>query len=249
MKNYISLVLLVLVSVTSSMAQNLVAFTTSALDTHWVSEHQIVQITKTTAGSNLFYIDEVGDPATLAIRERSVDTANVAGSVTITFAGSAGSVDSIVINGVEIMNGTVAFTSNLSTTLGLVEDSIDNNTQSPVNYSATNTATTVTISAPAAFGDTANGYVVTVYTSGGITVTSANPTVVGGGFTVVRNILTLTDRVFNIEGGAKALNADRVEVLKKSSTGGSVITYEGAPKGQIRTTTTPAAITASIKAL
>lgn len=248
MKNYF-LLALAFVCATGVFAQRVVDFTTSATDTSWIQESQIVKITKTTAGSNLEYINEYGDYASLAVRERSADTANVASTVSITFSGSAGSVDSIVINGVEILTDTVGFTTNIATTVGLVEDSIDNNTQSPVNFTAAVSDSTLTISAPAAFGDTANGYVVTVYVRGGITVTTANPTVMAGGFTVVRNILTLTDRIFNIESGASALNADRVEVIKETSTGTSVIFYDGAKKGQLTTTDAPATITTAINAL
>lgn len=230
-------------------AQKVVDFTTSATDTVWIQEDQIVKVTKTTAGSNLDYFNEHGDYTSIAVRERSADTANVASTVSITFSGSAGAVDSIVINGVEILTDTVGFNTNIATTVGLVEDSIDNNTQSPVNYTAAVSDSTLTISAPAAFGDTANGYVVTVYVRGGITVTTANPTVMAGGFTVVRNILTLTDRVFNIESGASALNADRVEVIKETATGTSVIFYDGAKKGQIITTDSPSTITTAINAL
>lgn len=230
-------------------SQKVVNFTTSATDTLWVQEQNILRITKVTAGSELEYLNKNGDYASAIVRERSADTANVASTVVITFAGVAGSVDSIEINGVEVMNGAVAFTSTIAATVALVEDSIDNNTQSPVNFSASNVGAVMTISAPAVFGDTANGYVVTIYTSGGITVTTANPTVMAGGFTVVRNIITLTDRVFNIEGGAKALNADRVEAIYNKTGGSSVIWYEGSKFRTVETTDNPAVLTTAINAL
>lgn len=249
MKNVFLTALLVLICAVGANAQKVVTFTKSVGDTLWVQESQIVRITKTTAGSNLEYFNEHGDYVAEAVRERSADTANVASSVAITFSGSAGAIDSIVINGVEILTDTVGFTTNIATTVGLVEDSIDNNTQSPVNYAAAVSDSTLTISAPAAFGDTANGYVVTVYVRGGVTVTTANPTAMAGGFTVVRNILTLTDRVFNVESGANAYNADRVTNIKKAGTDDSVLYIEGAKKGSFTTTDSPAVVTAAINAL
>lgn len=208
----------------NTFAQKMLSLTNlSNSDTLRISEAQVVKIEKTSTGSNLSYIDGFGDLKGQAIRERTLDTANVAATITLTFAGSAGSVDSITINGVEIMNGTVAFTSNLSTTLGLVEDSIDNNTQSPVNYTASNTATTVTISAPAAFGDTANGYEVVVYTTT-LTVSYTTGNDMAGGFTAVRNIITLSDGIFNTGDGTTALEASMVRTFIPRATTGCTAT-------------------------
>lgn len=227
-----------------------VTSTSNYLDTTWIPEANVIQVTKTTSGSTIEYFDSKGDYAAKSIRERSYDTANVASSVSITFSGTAGAVDSIVINGVEILTDTVGFNTNIATTVGLVEDSIDNNTQSPVNYTAAVNSATLTISAPAAFGDTANGYVVTVYTRGGITVTTANPTAMSGGFTVVRNLITMSDRLLNLDGGADGcISADRIEGLIETSASGTVIWYDGDKQRVIETSDSPATITTAVNAL
>src|SRR6056297_1337180 len=252
MKNVFLTAALALFCAVGVNAQNILDVTkaSNVTDTVYVPESQVIKITKTTAGSNLEYFDEKGDYASLSIRERSFDTANVASSVSITFSGTSGSVDSIEINGVEILSDTVGFTTNISTTVGLVEDSIDNVTQSPVNYAASVSDSTLTITAPAAFGDTANGYVVTVYVRGDVSVTTANPTVMSGGFTAVRNLITLSDRLINLDSGDDGcINADRVGSLIETSTGGTVIWYEGEPTRVLETSDSPLTVLTAINAL
>lgn len=241
----LTLFILLLASV-SAYTQNVLPLTKSVGDTLWVGERNVYEVIKTTAGSNLVYYNTTGDKVTDAIRERTEDTANVAATVVVTFAGASGSVDSITINGVEIMGGSVAFTTNIGTTVGLVEDSIDNFVSTP-NYTANNTGAVLTISAAAAAGAGPNGFEVVVYTTT-ITATCTGDCEMSGGFSVVRNILTMSDRIFNIESGNKALNADRIKIMKKTATG-TTITYDGASNNTYKTTDTPTEITAAVKAL
>jgi hypothetical protein len=222
MKKIVSL--LAVCMATSSFAQKMLPITNlSNNDTLYVSEANVLKVVKSTTGSNLTYINQYGDLTSAAIRERSIDTGNVAATIEITFAGASGSIDSIVINGVEIMGGTVAFTSNIGTTVGLVEDSIDNTTQSPVNYSAANTGAVLTISAPAAFGDTANGYEVEVYTTTITYTFSGGEITMTDGFTAVRSLITLSDGIFNAGDGETALEASQVGVLTSTTGGGCMV--------------------------
>jgi hypothetical protein len=246
LKTFLALYLIALTSVFYGQG-NVLNLTKSVGDTIWAQEENVFEVRKTTTGSTLVYYNETGDKVSTAIRERTDDTANVASTIVITFAGASGSVDSITINGVEIMGGSVAFTTNIGTTIGLVEDSIDNTVTTPVNYAASNVGAVLTISAPAAFGDTANGYVVVVYTTA-ITSTFATNNQMAGGFTAVRNILTMSRRIFNIESGEKALNADRIQTMKKTASGTS-IWYRGASNNVYKTTDVPSEITAAVKAL
>jgi hypothetical protein len=236
----------------ASVAQNeMVAFTkqSAVTDTVFVNESEIYQLTKTATGSNLEYFNGRGDLVSLAVRERSVDVANVASSVSIIFSGAAGDIDSLKINGVNVLPNGVAFRSTISLTASDAADTIQANTEAPVNFAASDADSTLTISAPAGFGDTANAYVVIVYSSGGITEVSANPTTMTGGFTAVRNVITLTNRMINIEGGAKAISADRVKSIVNGSGGSSAIFYEGARRSTITTTDNPATVVAAINAL
>lgn len=250
-KLFLTLALAVLGTVAS--AQNVFDFTRqtgggySYTDTIWVQENQIIKITKTTGGSSLLYFNKNGDLASANVRERTSDTAAVSSSISIVFSGAAGSIDSILINGVNIIANPVSFTSNITTTVAAIEDSIDAQTQSPVNYTAANADSTLTISAPSAFGDTANGYTVVIYTT---TLTSSAASTMTGGFTVVRDVLLHTDRIMNVTVGGASLgiNADRITELIKTSTG-SVIGYQN-PKGRtIESTDSPSTIKTAVNAL
>lgn len=249
MKN-LALIFAFVVSVFAGYSQNMIDFTKQSdiTDTLWVQENQIINVKKTSTGSSLQYFDGKGDIRYADVKERSADTANVASSIAIIFSGSAGSIDSITINGVNILDNPVPYTSNITTTVAAIEDSIDAQTQSPVNYAAANADSTLTISAPAAFGDTANGYEVVIYTT---TLTSSAPSTMTGGFTVVRNILTLTDRMFNVTVGSTTtcISADRVREIKENSSGLGSIWYDDPKNRVLDTTSQPDAIRDLINAL
>lgn len=243
MNKFLTLGLAVLFSICGFSQDKMIALTkyTDVTDTIWLMEDDILKVTKTATGSSLEYLDAQGDFAGADIRERTVDTAAVAATVTIVFSGGAGSVDSILINGVNIIANPVAFNTNITTTVADLEDSIDAQTQSPVVYTAANADSTLTISAPAAFGDTANDYTVVVYTT---TLTSTTNGVMAGGFTVVRNITVHTERIFNVTvGGASVgINADRITGFKKTTSGGTVIWYNGKKTRTLESTDQPDAI-------
>jgi hypothetical protein len=98
------------------------------------------------------------------------------GSVELT-GGASGSVDSITVNGVNIMSSAVNFNSSLIQTAADVASNINGNTSSP-NYTASNGGTTtVTITAVADSGNTPNGFVVTSATT---TITTTDTNMSGG---------------------------------------------------------------------
>lgn len=226
MNKIFSTLALVVLGITAS-AQQVFDFTlqSGVTDTLWIPESQILSITKTTGGSSLLYLNKQNDIFSADVRERTVDTIAVASSVSIVFSGAAGSIDSILINGVNIIDNPVSFNSTIATTVADLEDSIDAQTQSPVVYTAANANSTLTISAPAAFGDTANAYTVVVYTT---TLTSTTDGVMAGGFTVVRDVLLHTDRIFNVtvNSVSQGINADRILQLLKNGESATKIWYD-----------------------
>jgi hypothetical protein len=92
--------------------------------------------------------------------------------------GASGSVDSITVDGVNVMSGSVAFTTNLSTTATAVASNINAHTSSP-EYTAAAVGTTITISAASAAGSDPNGYVVAVTST---TITTTKTDMAGGSF-------------------------------------------------------------------
>jgi hypothetical protein len=95
----------------------------------------------------------------------------VAGTCTVTLTGgAAGSVDTIKINGVDIMLGAVAFTTDLSTTATAVAANITAFASTP-NYTAAAVGAVITITASAT-GSASNGE--TVVTSTTITTSKTN---------------------------------------------------------------------------
>lgn len=112
-------------------------------------------------------------------------TAEVLSTGTVTLnTGAAGSVDTLTVNGVEVMGAAVAFNTSLTQTAADVAAQI-NRYQSVPNYSATSSGAVVTISALRGTGTGPNGYVVasTVTT---LTKTDAN---MAGGVASVNGLL------------------------------------------------------------
>lgn len=125
-----------------------------------------------------FTIDATGNSSIVTDRT----PVNVAATATVTLTGgAAGSVDAITVNGVNIMSGSVAFTTNLATTATAVAANINAHTSSP-EYTAVAVGATITISAAAGVGSNPNGYVVAV-TATTITFTKTN--MAGGSFSII----------------------------------------------------------------
>lgn len=127
-----------------------------------------------------FTIDSTGNSS--IITDRTPVTAAATATVTLT-GGAAGSVDSITVNSVNIMSGSVAFTTDLATTAAAVASNINAHTSSP-EYTAAAVGTTITISAASAVGSDPNGYAVAV-TATTITFTKTNMS--GGSFALANS--------------------------------------------------------------
>ena len=106
----------------------------------------------------------------------------VAGTCTVTLTGgAAGSVDSIEINGVEIMSAPVAFTTDLSTTATAVAANITAFASTP-NYTAAAVGAVITITASVT-GSASNGEVVVAAT----TITTTNTDMTNGSDALTSN--------------------------------------------------------------
>ena len=107
---------------------------------------------------------------------------SVAATATVTLTGgAAGSVDTITVDGVNIMSGSVAFTTDLATTAAAVASNINSHTSSP-EYTAAAVGPVITISAASAAGSDPNGFVVLVTTT---TITYTKTNMSGGSFAYV----------------------------------------------------------------
>ncbi len=104
------------------------------------------------------------------VSDRTPPLTYATGTVTLT-GGAAGSVNSITVNGVNIMSGSVPFTTSLNNTASLVATNINAFGSAP-NYSAVAVGPVITIT-PALAGTGPNGYVVAASTTT-ITTTTAN---------------------------------------------------------------------------
>src|SRR5690606_10050614 len=89
--------------------------------------------------------------------------------------GGSGSVDSITVNGVEIMSGAENFDADLATTAAAVAANITAHESSP-NYTAEADGAVITITAAVA-GTGPNGFVVT---SSATTITTSDTNMAGG---------------------------------------------------------------------
>ena len=125
-----------------------------------------------------FTIDSTANSS--IVTDRTPVSAAATATVTLT-GGAAGSVDMITVDGVNIMSGSVAFTTNLATTATAVASNINSHTSSP-EYTAAAVGPVITISAASAAGSDPNGFVVLV-TATTITYTKTNMS--GGSFAYV----------------------------------------------------------------
>jgi hypothetical protein len=125
-----------------------------------------------------FTIDATGNSSIVTDRT----PANVAATAIVTLTGgAAGSVDTITVNGVNIMSAPVAFTTNLATTATAVAANINAHTSSP-EYTAAAVGAVITISAAVGAGSDPNGYAVLVTAT---TITFTKTDMVGGSFSII----------------------------------------------------------------
>lgn len=96
-------------------------------------------------------------------------------------SGAAGAVTSVKVNGVEILNVTVNWTTSNTATAAAVAAQINAYGSTP-EYTATNVGATVVVLAAASDGATPNGFVIEVTTSGGLVVST--PTGLANGVAV-----------------------------------------------------------------
>ena len=125
-----------------------------------------------------FTIDSTANSS--IVTDRTPVSAAATATVTLT-GGAAGSVDTITVDGVNIMSGSVAFTTDLATTAAAVASNINAYTSSP-EYTAAAVGAVITISAASSAGSDPNGFVVLV-TATTITYTKTNMS--GGSFAYV----------------------------------------------------------------
>ena len=119
-----------------------------------------------------FTLDLDANPS--IITNRTPVAVAATGTVTLT-GGASGTVDSITVNGVNVMSGAVSFTTDLATTATAVAANITAHTSSP-NYTAAAVGTVITITA-ATTGPAPNGFVVAATTT---TITATDTDMVGG---------------------------------------------------------------------
>jgi hypothetical protein len=108
------------------------------------------------------------------VSDRTPVAVAATGTVTLT-GGASGSVDSITVNGVNIMSGAVSFTTDLPTTAAAVVTNINLHISSP-DYTATSVGPVITITAVTP-GVQTNGYAVVASTT---TITATDTDMVGG---------------------------------------------------------------------
>jgi hypothetical protein len=125
-----------------------------------------------------FTIDSTGNSS--IVTNRTPVAAAATATVTLT-SGAAGSVDMITVDGVNIMSGSVAFTTNLATTATAVASNINAYASTP-EYTAAAVGATITISAAVGVGSDPNGYELVVTTT---TITATNTDMAGGSFAYV----------------------------------------------------------------
>jgi hypothetical protein len=122
-----------------------------------------------------FTIDGTGNSSIITDRTPTVLAAT--GTVTLT-GGAAGSVDTITVDGVNIMSGAVSFSTDLATTATAVASNINAHTSTP-EYTAVAVGAVITISATSGAGSTPNGFEVLATAT---TITTSTTDMAGGSF-------------------------------------------------------------------
>jgi hypothetical protein len=110
-------------------------------------------------------------------------TPEVQATGTITLSGSAGSVDSVTVDGVAIIDAAVPFDTSLTVTATNLAAAINTSASNP-EYTASAAGAVVTIKAKRGAGATANGLVV----SGSLTTMTATYANLSGGVTAVNGL-------------------------------------------------------------
>ena len=99
-------------------------------------------------------------------------TAETAATGSITLVGSAGSIDTLTVNGLDILGGSVAYITDLSTTAAAVCAAINSNPKNKL-FVASNISAAITLTAVEGLGTAPNGWVVD-YTATTMTATPVN---------------------------------------------------------------------------
>jgi hypothetical protein len=126
-----------------------------------------------------FTLDITGNSSVVTNRTPAAVAAT--GTVILT-GGGAGSVDTIKVDGVDIMSGSVSYSTSLANTATAVASNINAYTSSP-NYTAIAVGTTITITASVA-GSAPNGFAVTVTST---TITTSDTDMTGGSDALVND--------------------------------------------------------------
>jgi hypothetical protein len=129
-----------------------------------------------------FTIDATGNSSIVTDRA-PINTAATATVTLLTHGGGSGHVDMITVNGVNIMSGSVTFTTDLTTTAAAVAANINAHTSSP-EYTATSSGAVITISAALPVGSDPNGYAVNVTTR---SITFTKTDMAGGSFALINS--------------------------------------------------------------
>jgi hypothetical protein len=120
------------------------------------------------------------------VTDRTPIAVSATATVTLT-GGAAGSVNMITVDGVNVMSGSVAYTTSLSVTATAVAANITAHTSVP-EYTATAVGPVITISAASAAGTTPNGFVVAVTTT---TITETHTNMAGGSYALENSALNM----------------------------------------------------------
>lgn len=108
-------------------------------------------------------------------------TAEVQASTTITLTGAAGSIDTLTVDGVAIIDAAVPFNTSLTQTASDLADAINNSASIP-DYEASFSGAVVTLKAPRGMGASANALAVAAGTTT-LVATIANSGTLAGGVT------------------------------------------------------------------
>ena len=225
------------VTVTAAVAGT--GFTIAATAQNFGSiNDQVVTLAEVTA-------NDAGGSEVLATGTATVTggTPNTAseGSVDLT-GGGTGSVDGILVNGVEIMSGAESFDTNLTVTATAVAANITANTSAP-DYNATAVGTLITITALQSAGADPNSFTV-VSSATTITTTDVNMGTVTTGVTnaltslKVDGVEILTGRVNYAPEGSNTETAEDIEADIDAAT--SSPDYDGSNIGGVITITAKA---------
>jgi hypothetical protein len=184
-----------------------------------------------------FTIDGTGNSSIVTDRT-PINTAATA-TVTLT-GGSSGSIDTITVNGVNVLSSSVSYNTSLTTTAADVASNINSHASSP-EYTATAAGAVITINAAGSAGSNPNGYVVAV-TATTITFTETN--MVGGSFALVNspNNMWMFDYQYDSSGNQNYLLAHVAPNMECicNDEGGQIFFGEVLGTGDLKSVSLPA---------